>query len=107
MRIALGVSYTVPASDVVPNVVCNKALAMYFSLFRHSLASAGTGQASSLLFIVLLFVEFQSSGRRHQESLLVGTSSFENVWTNVNHSLVRKAPDDALHFKKYAPSHSA
>ena len=51
----LGMIHTVSTSDVVPNLVCSQALAMYFSLFRHSSASACTGQASSLFFILFVF----------------------------------------------------
>ena len=55
----------VPGSVVVPHIVCNQTLERYSSLFRHLSACARRGQDSSLLFILLLFVEFQSSGRRH------------------------------------------
>ena len=51
-------SYAVPASDGAPKVVFNQTLDRYLSSFFHSSASAGRGQGSWLLFLVLRFVVF-------------------------------------------------
>lgn len=61
---SLIVRHTVPAGAVVPNVLCNQTLERTFSLFCHSLTSAGRGQDSRLLLLVEWFVEFRTSGTR-------------------------------------------